>query len=67
VPRRTHHSSLYTKTLTRQPSPRATTLSPPPKQKNTHHTEKTWRVLEAAIHEINNHNASGLSFEELYR
>jgi len=29
--------------------------------------EKTWRVLEAAIHEINNHNASGLSFEELYR
>ena len=30
-------------------------------------TEKTWSVLEAAIHEINNHNASGLSFEELYR
>jgi len=30
-------------------------------------TEKTWKVLEAAIHEINNHNASGLSFEELYR
>ena len=29
--------------------------------------EKTWAVLEAAIHEINNHNASGLSFEELYR
>ncbi len=24
-------------------------------------------MLEAAIHEINNHNASGLSFEELYR
>ena len=30
-------------------------------------TEKTWKVLEDAIHEINNHNASGLSFEELYR
>ena len=29
--------------------------------------DKTWQVLEAAIHEINNHNASGLSFEELYR
>lgn len=29
--------------------------------------EKTWQVLEAAVHEINNHNASGLSFEELYR
>ena len=31
------------------------------------HAEKTWKVLEDAIHEINNHNASGLSFEELYR
>jgi hypothetical protein len=30
-------------------------------------TDKTWKVLEDAIHEINNHNASGLSFEELYR
>ena len=29
--------------------------------------EKTWKVLESAIHEINNQNASGLSFEELYR
>ena len=29
--------------------------------------EKTWKVLEDAIQEINNHNASGLSFEELYR
>ena len=29
--------------------------------------EKTWKVLNDAIHEINNHNASGLSFEELYR
>lgn len=32
-----------------------------------HDAEKTWKVLEDAIHEINNHNASGLSFEELYR
>lgn len=29
--------------------------------------EKTWTLLENAIQEINNHNASGLSFEELYR
>ena len=31
------------------------------------HADKTWKILEDAIHEINNHNASGLSFEELYR
>jgi hypothetical protein len=31
------------------------------------HAENTWKLLEAAIGEINNHNASGLSFEELYR
>lgn len=31
------------------------------------YAEKTWKVLEDAIHHINNHNASGLSFEELYR
>ena len=35
--------------------------------KNHPPSEKTWKVLEDAIHEINNHNASGLSFEELYR
>jgi len=29
--------------------------------------EKTWKILEDAVYEINNHNASGLSFEELYR
>ncbi|KAL3501403.1 hypothetical protein ACH5RR_035852 [Cinchona calisaya] len=29
--------------------------------------DKTWKILEHAIHEIYNHNASGLSFEELYR
>ena len=29
--------------------------------------EKTWAVLESAIHEIFNQNQSGLSFEELYR
>lgn len=29
--------------------------------------DNTWQLLESAIHEINNHNASGLSFEELYR
>lgn len=31
------------------------------------YAEKTWKILEYAIHEIYNHNASGLSFEELYR
>lgn len=31
------------------------------------YAEKTWRILEHAIDEIYNHNASGLSFEELYR
>ncbi|PWA86183.1 Cullin [Artemisia annua] len=31
------------------------------------YAEKTWKVLEHAIHEIYNRNASGLSFEELYR
>ncbi|KAL3636262.1 Cullin-3A [Castilleja foliolosa] len=31
------------------------------------YAEKTWKILEHAIHEIYNHNASGLSFEELYR
>ncbi|XP_074309731.1 cullin-3A [Silene latifolia] len=29
--------------------------------------DKTWKVLEHAIHEIYNHNSSNLSFEELYR
>lgn len=29
--------------------------------------DNTWQLLESAIHEINSHNASGLSFEELYR
>ncbi|KAF5180491.1 Cullin-3b [Thalictrum thalictroides] len=31
------------------------------------YADKTWKVLEHAINEIYNHNASGLSFEELYR
>ena len=29
--------------------------------------EKSWNKLHDAIREIYNHNASGLSFEELYR
>ena len=29
--------------------------------------DKSWKKLEDAIREIYNHNASGLSFEELYR
>ncbi|XP_047310143.1 cullin-3A-like [Impatiens glandulifera] len=31
------------------------------------YADKTWKILEHAINEIYNHNASGLSFEELYR
>lgn len=31
------------------------------------YADRTWKVLENAIHEIHNKNASGLSFEELYR
>jgi len=31
------------------------------------YADKTWKVLESAIHEIHNQNASGLSFEQLYR
>ncbi|KAK9750794.1 hypothetical protein RND81_02G222400 [Saponaria officinalis] len=31
------------------------------------YADKTWKVLEHAIHEIYNHNSSNLSFEELYR
>eukprot|EP00891_Asterochloris_glomerata_P001669 jgi/Astpho2/1669/e_gw1.00032.27.1_t len=38
-----------------------------PVKMDPNYGEKTWKVLEDAIHEINNHNASGLSFEELYR
>ncbi|GKV08716.1 hypothetical protein SLEP1_g20312 [Rubroshorea leprosula] len=30
------------------------------------YAEKTWNILEHAIHEIYNHNASGNNFEELY-
>ena len=29
--------------------------------------DKSWKKLDDAIREIYNHNASGLSFEELYR
>nr|XP_043638688.1 cullin-3A-like [Erigeron canadensis] len=31
------------------------------------YADKTWKILQHAINEIYNHNASGLSFEELYR
>ncbi|XP_021722915.1 cullin-3A-like [Chenopodium quinoa] len=31
------------------------------------YADKTWKILEHAIEEIYNENASGLSFEELYR
>jgi hypothetical protein len=41
------------------PPSRHPAAAPPP--------DKTWKILEDAIHEIHNQNASGLSFEELYR
>jgi len=31
------------------------------------YADKTWKLLKRAIHEIHKQNASGLSFEELYR
>ncbi|EFH63556.1 hypothetical protein ARALYDRAFT_894845 [Arabidopsis lyrata subsp. lyrata] len=31
------------------------------------YADKTWQILERAIHQIYNQDASGLSFEELYR
>ncbi|GAU50030.1 hypothetical protein TSUD_240230 [Trifolium subterraneum] len=31
------------------------------------YSDKTWKILEHAIHQIYNHNAIGLNFEELYR
>ncbi|GLJ44920.1 hypothetical protein SUGI_0945710 [Cryptomeria japonica] len=31
------------------------------------YADRTWKLIEHAIHEIYSHNASGLSFEELYR
>ena len=31
------------------------------------YAEKTGKIIEHAIHEIYNHNASGSSFKELYR
>lgn len=38
-----------------------------PLKLDPNYAENTWRLLELAIKEINNQNASGLSFEELYR
>ncbi|GAA0145750.1 ubiquitin-protein ligase [Lithospermum erythrorhizon] len=31
------------------------------------YADKTWKIIEHAIHQIYSHNASSLSFEELYR
>ncbi|PSC70166.1 cullin 3 [Micractinium conductrix] len=38
-----------------------------PLKLDPNYADNTWALLDAAIHEINNHNASGLSYEELYR
>eukprot|EP00887_Chlorella_sp_A99_P000390 scaffold13.g390.t1 len=38
-----------------------------PLKLDPNYAENTWKLLESAIQEINNQNASGLSFEELYR
>ena len=42
-------------------------LSRPLPRASSQYAEKTWKILRDAIREINNRNASGLSFEELYR
>jgi len=36
-------------------------------QMDPNYAENTWKLLKGAIHEIHKQNASGLSFEELYR
>ena len=36
-------------------------------QMDEEYANKTWQTLHNAIHEIHRQNASGLSFEELYR
>eukprot|EP01111_Echinosteliopsis_oligospora_P008697 TRINITY_DN2462_c0_g1_i1.p1 TRINITY_DN2462_c0_g1~~TRINITY_DN2462_c0_g1_i1.p1 ORF type:complete len:745 (-),score=221.56 TRINITY_DN2462_c0_g1_i1:110-2344(-) len=36
-------------------------------QMDPNYAQKTWKLLKGAIHEIHKQNASGLSFEELYR
>jgi len=36
-------------------------------QMDEEYANKTWQTLSNAIHEIHKQNASGLSFEELYR
>jgi cullin 3 len=36
-------------------------------QMDPEYASKTWKLLKGAIHEIHKQNASGLSFEELYR
>eukprot|EP01088_Endostelium_zonatum_P006174 TRINITY_DN1827_c0_g4_i1.p1 TRINITY_DN1827_c0_g4~~TRINITY_DN1827_c0_g4_i1.p1 ORF type:complete len:733 (-),score=139.94 TRINITY_DN1827_c0_g4_i1:78-2276(-) len=36
-------------------------------QVDPNYAENTWKLLKGAIHEIHKRNASGLSFEELYR
>lgn len=36
-------------------------------QMDPDYAQKTWKLLKGAIHEIHKQNASGLSFEELYR
>eukprot|EP01090_Pellita_catalonica_P013608 TRINITY_DN3274_c0_g7_i1.p1 TRINITY_DN3274_c0_g7~~TRINITY_DN3274_c0_g7_i1.p1 ORF type:complete len:736 (-),score=109.41 TRINITY_DN3274_c0_g7_i1:103-2310(-) len=36
-------------------------------QMEPNYAENTWKLLKKAIHEIHKQNASGLSFEELYR
>ena len=39
----------------------------PNAQMSSEQADKNWRILESAISEIHRHNASSLSFEELYR
>eukprot|EP01104_Vermistella_antarctica_P018565 TRINITY_DN6925_c0_g1_i1.p1 TRINITY_DN6925_c0_g1~~TRINITY_DN6925_c0_g1_i1.p1 ORF type:complete len:734 (-),score=196.01 TRINITY_DN6925_c0_g1_i1:99-2300(-) len=38
-----------------------------PIQVNPNYPDETWQLIRGAIHEIHRKNASGLSFEELYR
>ena len=66
---RSHAAPLKTKTTSPHLNPQGLKIEPfkHPITMDPNYANKTWKVLEDAIAEIHNQNASGLSFEELYR
>ena len=66
---RAHTPPLKTTTTSPHLNPQGLKIEPfkHPITMDPNYADKTWKVLEDAIAEIHNQNASGLSFEELYR